>query len=189
MLAHPSLALLGRGLLVPPWNWHGKGSAGISAHKFSEWILQISGRWEKQLGVTAFLQGGAGLLDGDMEKNVGMHGVRDTSLQEVLPGSLCESAWRQRRLCCCRWGLTPAQPGAQLLQCREGILLGLLHVPMMRLEFWETGAELSLSCCYSMTCPLDRGLTFARSTRVLAWSFSFLCSIFTLLNLKRQKPQ
>lgn len=27
-------------------------------------------------------------------------------------------------------------------------------------------------------------LTFARSTKVLAWSFSFLCSIFTLLNLK-----
>lgn len=27
-------------------------------------------------------------------------------------------------------------------------------------------------------------LTFARSTKVFAWSFSFLCSIFTLLNLK-----
>lgn len=27
-------------------------------------------------------------------------------------------------------------------------------------------------------------ITLARSTRVFAWSFSFLCSIFTLLNLK-----
>lgn len=30
----------------------------------------------------------------------------------------------------------------------------------------------------------DPKLTFARSTKVFAWSFSFLCSIFTLLNLQ-----
>lgn len=35
--------------------------------------------------------------------------------------------------------------------------------------------------------PRRAPLTFARSTSVLAWSFSFRCSIFTLLNLRRQR--
>lgn len=34
-----------------------------------------------------------------------------------------------------------------------------------------------------------RGLAFERSTRVLAWSLSFLCSIFTLRNLGGRKEQ
>ena len=33
------------------------------------------------------------------------------------------------------------------------------------------------------------GLAFERSTKVLAWSLSFLCSIFTLRNLGRRKEQ